>query len=432
MKTLILLSGILITGLMMPVNECIFWNISAHAQDNGISSFSLSGYGTLACTMDDRSDMAPMRDFTQKPDGGYKADSITWKLDSRLGLHAHYRFSPKVEFVVQGVVRDQVELTFANSVELAYAAWKLNTQIDVRAGRLSYDVFMMSDTRNLGYAYLWVRPPPEFYAWIPFFSVDGMDAAWMIDAGDAQWRIKAQAGSTRADMPFGIGNVYNVENDNVYSLTISRQSGPLRIKAGYSQLSIQKEAAPLMPLHEGLDAVAAATADAFPGISAEAALLRKNVSFADTDITYMTLGAAYDDGTWVAQAEVSHSSTTANITPTGNMAYIGLGRRIGDWTPYLLFSTTSPTGDVLTPDNDWRLIGQEALQNQAVSIVNSIRTEQDTWSVGVRWDFHSQAAVKLQWDNSYVKSYYGLWWHPLLMSNSSHINMWTFSMEVVF
>ncbi len=404
---------------------------TVHADENIKGNFTLGGYGTLSYSMDDHETVAPARDISQKPDNGFNTDS-TFKLDSRLGLHAYYHFSDTLDFVAQGVLRDQVNLTFLNSMELAYVEFKAFPQINVRAGRFGYDAFLMSDTRNIGYAYTWVRPPTEFYSWIPVFSVDGIDAIWRIDSGDVQWSIKAQIGSSHTDIPVGDQD-YEIETDNLRAITLSRQSGSLQVKIGYSKFTLNNEADALSSLHQGLGAVAAATSKIFSGISREAAFLRNNTSFQEQNITYMTLGAAYDDGIWIAQAELSHSTATSNILPHGNMAYLAVGHRLGDWTPYLMYSITHPTYDVYVSTENWEPINQEALQEQAAYILNSTRMDQQTFSLGLRWDFHTQAAVKLQWDNSYIKPYYGLWWHDLdVATHADHINSFTFSLEFMF
>ncbi|SLM28820.1 conserved hypothetical protein [Desulfamplus magnetovallimortis] len=404
-----------------------------YAQESLIPNFRLSGYGTLAFTVDDREDMASLRDFSQKPDDAFN-DDWTWKLDSRIGLQADYRASDNITFVLQGVLRDQVELTPRSSIESAYVNVKPSPWIDLRLGRLGYDAFLMSDTRNVGYAYIWVRPPTEFYGWIPVFSVDGIDSAFTINKWDAQWRIKAQLGQSR-DVAFPMGDeTYDFKTKYTYSFTLSRESGPFRIKAGYSQFIAKNEASPFAPLHAGLDAIAEETATFFPQISAEASDLRKNMSFKDIMVGYTTIGAAYDDGSWIAQAEFGHSSSTADALPLGDMAYLGVGHRFFDWTPYLLFSIVIPNNDKRMPVNDWSAIGQEDFYSQVLHFVNSTRLEQQTFSLGVRWDFHNKAALKIQWDTTRVEPWgYGLWWRDSeILTRSSRINVGTIGVEFIF
>lgn len=57
------------------------------------------------------------------------------------------------------VGRDRLDNTFENSVEWAFLKGRLFPKLIVRAGRLGVDVFMLSEYRNIGFAYPWVRPP---------------------------------------------------------------------------------------------------------------------------------------------------------------------------------------------------------------------------------------------------------------------------------
>lgn len=399
-----------------------------HAQQE-ISPLRLSGFGTFGYAGSNRGDMAAIRDISQRPDDG-SATRSSWKLDSRIAVQADYKLSPTAELVGQAVLRDHVSATPGNSIEAAYAAWHPKPQLDLRLGRLGYDAFLMSDTRNLGYAYSWVRPPVEFYGWIPIFSIDGVDAAYTVDTEDAHWRIKAQIGRSGFATPMG-AQEYDFKTNRLWSLTLSRQSGPWRAKVGYSGFIIDSEAQPLAPLHAGLGAVAAA---GVPGISAEAGTLLRHLSFKGTRISYLTAGLAYDDGDWLVQGELGRSTATADVVPHGTMAYLGVGRRFGDWTPYLVASAVRPGNGVRTAASDWSAIGQGGLQNTALYVVNTTRMDQSTLSLGVRWDLHNQAALKLQWDRTSVRpSGYGLWFHDIaLEGRSTHVDLLSLSLDFVF
>jgi hypothetical protein len=326
------------------------------------------------------------------------------------------------------VLRDQFQGDFDSTTELAYLAFRPNAQWDLRAGRVNYDAFLMSDYRNVGYAYTWVRPPTEFYGWIPIFSVDGIDAAYSINTDAARWRIKAQAGNSKLSIPIGDG--YDFKANNLFGLSISRQSNSWRLKAAYSQFTIGSEVPALAPLHNGLDQVVAA---GIAGVSAEAADLRHEVAFKDARISYGTLGAAYDDGVWLAQAEAGISTSTKDMVPHGQMAYASIGRRFGDWTPFLMWSASHPGNSVRSADYNWGG-SNTTLRDPAINTVNATRMEQQTISIGARWDVHRQAAIKLQLDSTAIKpSGYGLWWRDGAITNQrSRVNMLSATLDFVF
>ena len=401
-----------------------------------LSKFRLSGYGTLSVPVDDRGNMAPMRDISQEPDEEltYSIDH-PWQLDSRLGVQAEYRFSDKVDGAIQWVLRNQTDADLLDRLESAYIRVHVTPWVEIRGGRFAYDAFLMSDIRNIGYAYLWVRPPTEFYGWIPIFSVDGMDVTWHIERDDAFWRIRAQGGCHRFKTSLG-GDPYEFETSDLWSISLSRQSGPFQLKAGYSRLSSDNEVRRFEPLLSGLDSIALAAGGGIPNVAAEAKELRGELGFQGTGISYMTLGAVYDDGRYVVQGEVARSTSTADVLPHGITSYISAGIRLGDFTPFCMVSSVRAENDLRGAMNDWRAIGEDAqyLQSQTISIINSTRMDQRSVSLGLRWDFYNQAALKVQWDTVRIKAFgYGLWWYESSMLNhSGRINLGTISVEFIF
>ena len=397
----------------------------ALAADN---NFRVSGFGTLAYAADNNKQLAAARDISQKPKDSFSTGN-SWKIDSRLGVQAELVITPMADLVGQVVVRDHVNANLNSSTELAYLALRPTAEINLRGGRISYDAFMMSDHRHVGYAYTWVRPPLEFYGWIPIFSLDGIDASYTLEVDNATWRIKAQAGRSTNSIPIGDG--YDFRANDLLGISLTRQSDLWRIKAAYSLFSGANEVPAFAPLHNGLDQVIAA---GIPGISQEAVDLRHNLSFQNARISYATLGLAYDDGSWLLQSELGRSTADAASIPHGRMAYLSLGHRFADWTPYVMRSTSRPGNDRRPALNDWAPINAQSLQDIALFTLNSTRMEQDTWSVGTRWDVHPQATLKLQWDHTKIKpSGYGLWWRdPAINGQTTQVNLLTATLDFVF
>ncbi|OHC71489.1 MAG: hypothetical protein A3H93_20315 [Rhodocyclales bacterium RIFCSPLOWO2_02_FULL_63_24] len=398
-------------------------NASA-AEEGGLR---LSGFGTFGYVRDNRPDIAPARDIGQNPSNGFSTGP-GWQLDSRIGVQLEYAVSPLIDLVGQAVWRDQFKADVDSSIDLAYVALKPGRNLDVRLGRINYDAFLMSDHRNVGYAYQWVRPPAEFYGWIPIFSLDGIDAAYTLRDGEAQWRFKAQAGNSRLRIP--IGNGYDFHAHNMLGTSVSRQSGSWRLKAAYSQFDSANEVPAFAALHQGLDQVVAAN---LPSTSAEAADLRRNLAFKNAKISYTTLGAAYDDGVWLGQAELGRSTATAAVIPHGTMAYASIGRRFGTWTPSLTLSASRPGNRLRAAANSWGAFNA-TVRDPALFTLNATRIEQNTLSLAARWDFRSNAALKLQWERTVIKpSGYGLWWRDTAINmQTSRINQVSATVDFTF
>lgn len=436
LKKIILASAIMTILNLIHMNSfiifipCITTHTSVQAQD--FTGLKISGYGTISGSVHDRTDVHPVRDVSQTPENRFKTN-FSAVMDSRLGLQAHYRFGSNFDAVVQGVLRDQSYVTFQNSMELAYLAYRPLSWLELRGGRVGYDAFLMSDTRNLGYAYSWVRPPNEFYGWIPIFHIDGADATVRIDNENSQWRLRLQGG--KQSFKFALADSeYDAETEELYTVSLSRQSGPITLKTGFSSFSLKNEMDAFRPLIQGLDTIAEATAFPFPDISGEAHYLSDNISFQGTDIAYLTFGASYDDGEWIAQAEIAHSTSNSEILSHGTMGYAALGYRIGDFTPYCIFSATRAGNNIRKPIADWTPIEAAELQEMVLGIINSTRMDQETLSFGVRWDFHNQAALKFQLDSIHINSWgYGLWFSkPSTFNNDSAMTIGTISLEFMF
>jgi hypothetical protein len=95
-------------------------------------------------------------------------------------------------------------------------------------------------------------------------------------------------------------------------------------------------------------------------------------------------------------------------------AYVIVGHRWGRWTPFVGYGRTHDTMPALAVP-DWQtplapLLGAPAaaqaqqLGAAATAAVNAARALQSTRLVGVRWDFHPQAALKLQWEHVDIRA----------------------------
>lgn len=387
----------------------LFCLAQAHAADAipDPSEWSFSGYGTLGYSHSTSGGLDFTRDLSQRS----AEEKNDLRADSRIAMQAAYRFSPESEAVIQAVLRDKVSSTsLDNAIEWAYVAHRPLPELQLRVGRVGMDVFMLSDYRNLGYAQTSIRPPPEFYGFIPLYSLDGLDLAYTLNQGaeSAIWTIKAQYGRGREGFQLTENDTYILEGDPFWDVSLVRESGPWRFKAGYTHLNVYSNA-PVDDLHNALQLVSSLTSGA---LADEAAKLAEYTRFDGGAATYETLGLSYDDGLWLAQAELGRVRSVRRLVYQGVNAYVMLGRRIGAFTPYVGASRFKPRYDTLVAENDWSGVpfGLNGLQDAALNLLNQVRIEQRATTLGIRWDFQPRMAFKLQWDHVRIgQQGYGLW-----------------------
>lgn len=364
-----------------------------------------SGFGSFAYSHDN-ADGVGFKRYNSQPvpssrNGSFRSDSI-------FGLQASYSINPEWEVTGQLVARDKVAPSFANSLEWAFVAYRPNDNVDVRVGRVGLDAFMLSDYRNLGFSQLWVRPPTEFYGGIPMHSVDGADIAYRFETGATRWRIKSQFGTNTTPFPIGERESIRLKVRELRDLTLHAERGSWQFKAGYAQFRLGNDF-PLDGLIGPLEGLAGAGLGA---ISDEARRLVAGMKLNKTRVRYTSLGAAYDDGLWTVQGELARVGSDSQLVGTGTAGYLSIGRRLGQFTPYVVLARIRSDRDVRRAVADWGVIGAPArnLQDRSVAVFNALRREQHTVSLGMRWDFGSRAALKAQWDRSHVKPHgYGLW-----------------------
>lgn len=393
---------------------------------------TLSGFGSLGYSRDNQDRIGFMRNTTQPVSENSNGSFIS---DSILGLQLNYTPNPEFEAVVQAVARDKKNTSIGNSVEWAFLAWHPNEALDLRVGRMGLDIFLLSEYRNLGFSQPWIRPPTEFYGWIPFYSVNGADAAYNFSYGNTRWRIKTQIGNSASDVPLDTSNTFRFKADNIRDLTVQAEHGPWQFKAGYSIFTAGSQPDNFTPLNNALANIVAGAP--FPAVQGEAASLNSDLWLRGATVRYRSLGTAYDDGTWLMQGELAHISSQSRLLPAGKSGYLTLGRRFGSLTPYVSLARFKPERDAAVPVNDWSLLGADAVaaQTAAVAAFNNFRIDQRTVTLGLRWDLGSRTALKLQWDRSHIGGRgYGLWQVNNLIdgTDSKQVDVLSVSLDFVF
>ncbi|MFT3820551.1 MAG: hypothetical protein QM750_23540 [Rubrivivax sp.] len=384
------------------------------AADAGAPGLRLNGFGSIG-VVDSR---APAgwgfrRDISQADHGGgTRAD-----VDSRLGLQLNATASEQLEFVGQLLLKRRLpEVPAGDSVEWAFASIRPSPDWTLRIGRTNPDVFLLSDYRNVGFAYPWVRPEVAFYGSLSIYSLDGADLTrqWRLDG--SLWKLKLLAGSghtwaaTLAGQPSALTRLRDLGG-----VVLSRESDGLTVRGTVARARASLDTGP------GTAALSAALAQLaqlpLPAVQAQAQDLRARLALQGGHVTFIDLGAAYEGSRWLWSAELStlQGSFAAGHTLA---AYASLGRRLGAFTVYgVLAGSRTKGGAADVPAWDAALaplLGPAAaaqaqvLAESAALSSNAARLGQSSVSLGVRWDLHPQAALKLQWDRYRVRCNGGL------------------------
>ncbi len=168
---------------------------TARANDN-YPNWSIKGFGTLGFAYSDNDKLGFYRDRTQTQEVKKSLEIAT---DSRLGLQLDVDINDFWHITTQFIVRDHAGDFFEQNLDWAFLKWNPGNDYEIRAGRLGADAFLLSDYRNVGYAYPWMRPPHEFYANIPLTHYDGINIkkTLFLENGDLAFKLYGGYTSTK-------------------------------------------------------------------------------------------------------------------------------------------------------------------------------------------------------------------------------------------
>lgn len=385
--------------------------------------WSIKGFGTLGAAGTDTDQLKFRRDTSQS-NGVTRSGGID--VDSRLGLQLDADLSSSLHTTVQWVARSHDGDFFEQNLDWAFLRWRFRPDLDVRLGRVGFDVFMLSDYRNVGYVYPWIRPPHEFYAGLPPYHFDGADVAQRFAVGDGYLVAKGFAGYSFNQLPAGTAGTYD-SGSVVAGGSLAYESGNWRARIGYAYTQARKEP-PLGGLTSalrspGIDVI-------WPGASS----LAEDLSVTGRLVHYSSVGLAYDDGTWLAQIEGAYIDSEINLFPTVANGYLSAGRRFGAITLYSLFGiahTLYDRIDVPAP----LLPAPEllALRDAVDATLNGNGVDQKSVSLGVRWDVHENIALKTQWSHFWLgENGSQLWVEPSAGPTPDNVNVWSVAVDFLF
>ncbi|MDE2157690.1 MAG: hypothetical protein KGJ30_02105, partial [Burkholderiales bacterium] len=373
-----------------------------------------SGYGTLGLTSTDNSQGWRFSRELMAPGAGAR---LAANVDTRLGIQANAGFSPRLDGVAQVLARDRFAASpVSDWIQLAFLRYSLLPDLSLSLGRTSPDIFLYANTRNVGLAMPWVRPPVELYGWIPFSATDGLDLDYRWRTDSADWKLNVSYGDARAPVAVAAqGTAIRVRADGAGVLSLTRESGGLLLKASYVTTRARTGQSPAYaPLVAGLEGVAALP---LPGLDDAVQRLLQGIGARPLGRThYLGVGLQYDFDPWRVDAEYSRV-VVGDTAASGEHGYLSLGRRFGDLTAYVLHAWTRPQrAPEAAPQLPAQALPPAALAQAqfvldlAAAASNVPRMDQRTSAIGLRWDLRPRLALKLQVDRVRIgPSGAGLW-----------------------
>ena len=332
---------------------------------------SLSGFGTLGAVTSDNSTDAFVRDGA--PTGAKGKPS--WNVDSKLGVQLDAKANDWLSATVQVLAEQRYTPEVSAKFEWAFVKIKPVDGLNIRVGRTAPAMFMVSDSRNVGFANTWVRPPNEVYSLAGMKNLTGVDASYRLELAGTSLTLAVLAGNSQFD---NVNSHLQVKKMRGLNLVWDSDYGSFRLGRVIADVHVP-----------GFGPGGSEVVDGY---------------------TFTGLGYQFDNGDWVVGAE--HVERAADFfAPQVNSKgwYVMGGRRFDSVLPYVSAAGT---------------------KNQ--SAMNVLNGEQSTYALGLRWDAQSGVAVKAQFEHADPKGTMGVSFAPLVGAVRSKTNALSLVVDFVF
>ena len=359
------------------------------------SMFSFSGYGTVGAAHSSNSNADYLVDEF-KPSGPGHTHTWSWDVDTRLGAQLAFTPTSRLSAVAQVITQQRYDGSYQPVVEWANVKYQFTQDLSVRAGRIVLPIYMVTDSRRVGYANPWVRPPVEVYSLVPVTSVDGIDANYRMTFGSVVGTLQATYAQSDSHFPDASGfNPGTAEARHIVAVVATLERGFATLRANYGRADLTI-------------ASFGQLFDAFRQFGPQGAGIADRFGVDHRKVDFVGLGATYDPGRWFATGEWARFDTHS-VLGAKTAWYVSGGHRFGGWTPYLTYARMKADSETTDPGLSLQGLppqaaGTAAFLNQTLNGLLGLIPSQHTLSAGVRWDFMRNAALKVQVDDVRVDS----------------------------
>lgn len=367
---------------------------ASHAGDVTVSGFLTAGAGVA-----DDDESVNYADYLE--------EDFTFDNDTVFGLQVSSAVNDKLTVTGQLIARGTND--YEVDAEWAYLSYAVTDTFTWRMGRFRTPLYLYSDYVDVGYAFSWIRAPREVY-YLPFNNVQGVDFIKQYSLGSWDGSIQGYFGAlTDSFFNENLQSELSTELRNQMGIAFTIGNDWLTLRAAYHKAELALtgyEGNTIVPddFCPGLQGVfgpSACTADGFANTILPALGYTDNAERLKTDDDghFLAVGFTIDTGTFVAAGETVEFEIEDSPFSIDKRSYLMIGVRFGD---FLLHATGARSRDEAA-DLSSGIVVTNATTALVVGVLDGLAEgtveDSDTLSVGLRWDFTSSAAFKLQVDD---------------------------------
>ena len=332
-------------------------------------------------------------------------DSLSFKENSIFGLQVSSDLGDGLDATVQ--IKAEGSDDWDTVFEWAYIGYELNENVKFIMGRQRQAFYLYSQIVDVGYAYHWITPPRGVYS-LPFDSTDGVSVLISNSFGAVESSFQLLVGRTQTEISFG-GQASELDAKNGITVNWTLNYDWFSFRIGHTESKLDLAIADIDDLAAAWTTAAAGYRLAgFNDIAGRMESVTGGIQIQEDDASFSGVGITIDYEKFLFVAEATRLDLSDSFIGTNDSAFASFGYRIND-TVMVHFThgidedkgasgilggiPLDLTGGTV-PQLDEPL-NQLILGTQAV--LSSGNEESDYNTFGVRWDFHSAAALKIEY-----------------------------------
>ena len=353
--------------------------LSCFAAGSVFADVSINGFASI------KGGMATSKD---KPLYGYD-DNLDFKNESLFALQVKSDLGEKLSITGQLVGRGSKD--FDVGFEWAFLTYQLADNMRINAGRLRTPFYKYSDFKDVGYAYDWLRVPQGVYG-LGFDNIEGISFYRTAQLGSIESTLQVVAGAYDGKAIVS-GLEVDAEIKNILGLSWEVAQGNLSARFAYlvGKVSIAAESASIAP--------GFTVANLFTNLNGLGlSNLVSDIDIQEEKGAFLGFGVTYDNGDWIAVAEITKVEVDDSFIADQNNYYVSLGKRFGSFTPYVSYEVedNESRDDIFQP---FQTVLPPQLLLPVQGLVRTQERDAKTWNIGARYDFHPAAAFKVQYSS---------------------------------
>jgi hypothetical protein len=375
-----------------------------------LSRIKIDGFLSAGFTTNDESGGLTQRPYQFNDGADFESDSV-------LGMQVTFAINEQAKVSTQLVSNGWDG--WGADIGWAYLAYKVDDQLELRAGRMRHPLYLFSESLDVGYSYPLVRPPLTLYT-TEISNYDGFDATYNMRWGEANHRFSAFYGSYTFEEK-NVNLDANIEGDDAMGINWTSYWNDLTARLAYTHLRTEANF-----LQQDFNQLG----DSYNIIDSSFIVPGSTTTFGDPilfngalseTINYYTAAVAYDDGNWLSIIEIAAQDVTeGNFIGDEVLGYFTFGYHLGKWTPYVGYGREYYK-NALAPDN---------------LFARSKDRDYKMLFSGLRYDVIPGVAAKFEWNYYYdFKGTSGPFENADAFVNGDSfdaVNSYTFLIDAVF